>query len=367
METEDAAKAAAERQSQERQERRAEIDALEEAMDVHRREVEELRRLHEFRDSPEAAAAEPAEAAGPQELETDVAAGTFAERLGPPPSHPELQRLRLHMERAWPEMSMADAFVNFAGKGSDTLYVGIFARVANDLGLTTEESTAIFRILSGDKSFVQLEDWDGLLLGSVVAQPQISNAVQQPPAPPGLAPQDDLGDLGDLSDLSDEEETTTESTTPGSSEDSVGEGSEEESAFSPKEDDHTQLTQQRNDLRALVQVLQAQLKLSEEEANRWQREAHRQEEAATELRERIQLTQVWGTIGSVQAVIKAAGIGFIRPYSGPVDGKDLFFHHSELKNGNFQTLAIGDEVTYEVMMNPVKERTFAANVMLTTK
>eukprot|EP00435_Cladocopium_sp_Y103_P054308 s932_g17.t1 len=302
METEDAAKAAAERQSQERQERRAEIDALEEAMDVHRREVEELRRLHELQQLNQLKQPDPRfEGLGwlkaLQELETD------------------LQRLRLHMERAWPEMSMADAF-----------------------------------------------DWDGLLLGSVVAQPQISNAVQQPPAPPGLAPQDDLGDLGDLSDLSDEEETTTESTTPGSSEDS---------------DDHTQLTQQRNDLRALVQVLQAQLKLSEEEANRWQREAHRQEEAATELRERIQLTQaprrsgslgkVWGTIGSVQAVIKAAGIGFIRPYSGPVDGKDLFFHHSELKNGNFQTLAIGDEVTYEVMMNPVKERTFAANVMLTTK
>eukprot|EP00435_Cladocopium_sp_Y103_P022021 s1853_g5.t1 len=31
-----------------------------------------------------------------------------------------------------------------------------------------------------------------------------------------------------------------------------------------------------------------------------------------------------------------------------------------------KTLAIGDEVRYEVMMNPVKERTFAANVMVTT-
>jgi len=375
MENPDAAKAAAERPADFFSMQMAAFqESLEESLAGL--QVQELRR--ELRSTPstprapvEAEAAEAAEAAWAalEEPETELArlftemnrqhqGGTFAESSAPLRSRPELQRLRLQMERAWPDTSLADAFVNFAGKGSDTLYVGIFARVANDLGLTTEESTAIFRILSGNKSFVQLEDWDGLLLGALQIAPQVSNVAQQPPAPPNMP--EDLGDMGDLSDS--EEETSTESTFPGS--DSEGEGSGDEPS-SPEEDDHS-LTQP-NDLKALVQVLQAQLKLSEEETNRWQREAHRQEEAATELREKMRLTQVWGTIGSVQELIKSAGIGFIRPYSGPVNGKDLFFHKSELKKGNFHTLAIGDEVSYEVMLNPAKKRTFAANVMLTKR
>ena len=42
----------------------------------------------------------------------------------------------------------------------------------------------------------------------------------------------------------------------------------------------------------------------------------------------------------LQELIKSAGIGFIRPYSGPVNGKDLFFHKSELKKGPLATYAI---------------------------
>ncbi len=40
----------------------------------------------------------------------------------------------------------------------------------------------------------------------------------------------------------------------------------------------------------------------------------------------------WGTSGVIQE-LKVAGIGFIRPDTGKVDDKDLFFHKSELKNG----------------------------------
>ena len=40
----------------------------------------------------------------------------------------------------------------------------------------------------------------------------------------------------------------------------------------------------------------------------------------------------WGSIGVIQE-LKPAGIGFIRPHSGKVDDKDLFFHKSALKNG----------------------------------
>lgn len=32
--------------------------------------------------------------------------------------------------------------------------------------------------------------------------------------------------------------------------------------------------------------------------------------------------------------LKPAGIGFIRPHSGKVDDKDLFFHKSALKNSS---------------------------------
>mmetsp|Transcript_32845 Transcript_32845/g.70893 ORF Transcript_32845/g.70893 Transcript_32845/m.70893 type:complete len:391 (-) Transcript_32845:111-1283(-) len=272
--------------------------------------------------------------------------GASVPSSSPIASQSEVEAFCAHLTRLWPEVSATDAFVHFAGRGSDTLFAGTFTSVANSVGLPVD----IFPVLSGDKSYVHLEDWLGFLEG----------AVQMVPEAPAHQREEEfeqrVRDL--LENLEEEEDTSTESTG------AANQGSEDEPS-SPEEDDHS-LTQP-NDLKALVQVLQAQLKLSEEETNRWQREAHRQEEAATELREKMRLTQVWGTIGSVQELIKSAGIGFIRPYSGPVNGKDLFFHKSELKKGNFHTLAIGDEVSYEVMLNPAKKRTFAANVMLTKR
>ena len=48
----------------------------------------------------------------------------------------------------------------------------------------------------------------------------------------------------------------------------------------------------------------------------------------------------WGSIGVIQE-LKPAGIGFIRPHSGKVDDKDLFFHKSALKNGGLLLRATG--------------------------
>eukprot|EP00435_Cladocopium_sp_Y103_P047550 s311_g14.t1 len=71
----------------------------------------------------------------------------------------------------------------------------------------------------------------------------------------------------------------------------------------------------------------------------------------------------WGTIGIIQE-LKPAGIGFIRPHSGKVDDKDLFFHKSALKNSSFDALAIGDECTYEAVLDETKGKAAAKNIVL---
>ncbi|CAE7720328.1 unnamed protein product [Symbiodinium pilosum] len=71
----------------------------------------------------------------------------------------------------------------------------------------------------------------------------------------------------------------------------------------------------------------------------------------------------WGTIGIIQE-LKAAGIGFIRPHSGKVDDKDLFFHKSALKNSSFDALQIGDECTYEAVLDEAKGKAAAKNIVL---
>ena len=48
-------------------------------------------------------------------------------------------------------------------------------------------------------------------------------------------------------------------------------------------------------------------------------------------------------------VLKERGFGFIE-YEGA--DKDLFFHSSELKNVAFDSLKVGDEVTFEIGDGP---------------
>eukprot|EP00747_Dinoflagellata_sp_TGD_P169348 gnl/TRDRNA2_/TRDRNA2_198125_c0_seq1.p1 gnl/TRDRNA2_/TRDRNA2_198125_c0~~gnl/TRDRNA2_/TRDRNA2_198125_c0_seq1.p1 ORF type:complete len:165 (+),score=8.64 gnl/TRDRNA2_/TRDRNA2_198125_c0_seq1:60-497(+) len=54
----------------------------------------------------------------------------------------------------------------------------------------------------------------------------------------------------------------------------------------------------------------------------------------------------WGTSGTI-VDLKSNGFGFIRPHTGKVNDKDLFFHQAEAKSA-FHDMRIDDEVTYEV-------------------
>lgn len=54
--------------------------------------------------------------------------------------------------------------------------------------------------------------------------------------------------------------------------------------------------------------------------------------------------------GTVKSFDDGKGFGFITPADG---GKDLFAHHSEIKNnGGFRTLAEGAQVEFEVKQGP---------------
>ena len=54
--------------------------------------------------------------------------------------------------------------------------------------------------------------------------------------------------------------------------------------------------------------------------------------------------------GTVKWFDEGKGYGFIQPDDG---GKDLFAHHSEIKNnGGFRTLAEGAQVEFEVKQGP---------------
>ena len=48
--------------------------------------------------------------------------------------------------------------------------------------------------------------------------------------------------------------------------------------------------------------------------------------------------------GSIKKIVQDKGFGFIRPERGP----DVFFHCSAVQGGTFETLAIGQEVDYEL-------------------
>eukprot|EP00747_Dinoflagellata_sp_TGD_P142491 gnl/TRDRNA2_/TRDRNA2_176250_c1_seq12.p1 gnl/TRDRNA2_/TRDRNA2_176250_c1~~gnl/TRDRNA2_/TRDRNA2_176250_c1_seq12.p1 ORF type:complete len:169 (+),score=10.74 gnl/TRDRNA2_/TRDRNA2_176250_c1_seq12:58-564(+) len=72
----------------------------------------------------------------------------------------------------------------------------------------------------------------------------------------------------------------------------------------------------------------------------------------------------WGSQGVIQS-LKPGGIGFIRPESGTIDGKDLFFHKSALLNGEFDYLTIGEPCTYVAVLIEAKNQPAAKNITLT--
>ncbi len=60
--------------------------------------------------------------------------------------------------------------------------------------------------------------------------------------------------------------------------------------------------------------------------------------------------------GTIKKVIQQRGFGFI----AAEDGKEIFFHRSALAEGDFDALAEGAEVEFDVEQSPKGER--AANV-----
>merc|ERR1711976_568604 len=73
------------------------------------------------------------------------------------------------------------------------------------------------------------------------------------------------------------------------------------------------------------------------------------------------LAKQWGDKGIIVGLNR--GFGFIRPDTGKVDDRDLFFLASGLNRDNaFDDLQLDDEVTYEVTMDDRGQKPLAKNV-----
>ncbi len=53
--------------------------------------------------------------------------------------------------------------------------------------------------------------------------------------------------------------------------------------------------------------------------------------------------------GTIKKIAADKGFGFIRPDSGE---QDVFFHHSSVVEGSFESLTEGQSVTFEVASSP---------------
>mmetsp|Transcript_63607 Transcript_63607/g.110850 ORF Transcript_63607/g.110850 Transcript_63607/m.110850 type:complete len:163 (-) Transcript_63607:47-535(-) len=72
----------------------------------------------------------------------------------------------------------------------------------------------------------------------------------------------------------------------------------------------------------------------------------------------------WGKQGVI-VDLKASGFGFIRPDTGKVNDKDLYFHCTSVnKDCPFDELRINDEVSYEPVRDERKGHPIAKNVKL---
>eukprot|EP00931_Biecheleriopsis_adriatica_P096667 TRINITY_DN70321_c0_g1_i1.p1 TRINITY_DN70321_c0_g1~~TRINITY_DN70321_c0_g1_i1.p1 ORF type:complete len:159 (+),score=12.21 TRINITY_DN70321_c0_g1_i1:66-479(+) len=72
----------------------------------------------------------------------------------------------------------------------------------------------------------------------------------------------------------------------------------------------------------------------------------------------------WGSSGVI-VDLKTSGFGFIRPDTGKVDDKDLFFHSTAVDRGTvFDDLQVDDEVTYEAVLDERKNQATAKKVSL---
>ena len=67
------------------------------------------------------------------------------------------------------------------------------------------------------------------------------------------------------------------------------------------------------------------------------------------------------TNGTIKKVVADRGFGFILPEGGSPDGKDLFFHRSDVTgSASFEQLRLGQTVEYELVTN--RGKTSAENL-----
>mmetsp|Transcript_111502 Transcript_111502/g.193256 ORF Transcript_111502/g.193256 Transcript_111502/m.193256 type:complete len:164 (-) Transcript_111502:61-552(-) len=72
----------------------------------------------------------------------------------------------------------------------------------------------------------------------------------------------------------------------------------------------------------------------------------------------------WGDKGVI-VDLKGSGFGFIRPDTGKVNDKDLYFHCTAVNKSNpFDELRVNDEVSYEPVRDERKGQPVAKNVQL---
>merc|ERR1719408_292426 len=72
----------------------------------------------------------------------------------------------------------------------------------------------------------------------------------------------------------------------------------------------------------------------------------------------------WGDSGII-VDLKPSGFGFIRPHTGKVNDKDLYFHCKSVdKSCTFDEFRVNDEVTYDVAWDDRKGGPIGKNVAL---
>ena len=66
--------------------------------------------------------------------------------------------------------------------------------------------------------------------------------------------------------------------------------------------------------------------------------------------------------GRVKKVVSDRGFGFILPEGEPPNGKDLFFHRSDVQGSGYDALREGEQVTFDIGTDERRGTPKAANV-----
>jgi CspA family cold shock protein len=66
--------------------------------------------------------------------------------------------------------------------------------------------------------------------------------------------------------------------------------------------------------------------------------------------------------GTIKKLVSDRGFGFIVPEGGAQDGKDIFFHRTDVQGTQYEQLHEGDQVTYDVGRDERRGTEKATNV-----